>query len=151
MTESINKLEGSANQQSEPFAPQRTLAAAPAHSGVLDLAEDLTRPLHGWPQVAKLVSEVPQFEAYQTFRDLHVKSLLYYQAELVSLRKELHAVEYEDARSSRSEFAENLDFLFASGSNEDPNLRRQWTLITKIRKVLKEYGMLDSASLVNGF
>jgi hypothetical protein len=148
MTELINKLEGPANQPCKRSAPQRTRTASPTDSGVLDPAEYPTRPLHGWPQVAKLVSEFPQLEAYQTFRDLYVKSLLYYQAELISLREELHAVEYADSRSVKPEFAEiagNLDFLFASARNEDPELRKQWTLITKIREVLKEYGMLDLA------
>jgi hypothetical protein len=38
---------------------------------------------HGWPCLAELMFKHPGFESFQAFRDLRIKSLLYYQAEHV--------------------------------------------------------------------
>jgi hypothetical protein len=58
-----------------------------------DASHDLKQPCHGWPELVKVMVESPGFEAFQAFRDLNIKSLLYYQAELVKLRRQLHALE----------------------------------------------------------
>jgi hypothetical protein len=107
-----------------------------------DASKDLNVPLLGWPKVAKQIANIPDFEAFSSFKDLQIKSLLYYQAELTSLRKELHAAEYADARSGdedASELARDLDYLFAYQDKKDSKLCKQWPLIVRIREVLKEF------------
>ena len=72
-----------------------------------------------------------------------MKSLLYYQAELVYLREELHRAEYKDYRQSEdadaSLFAIDIAFLLDSKDDDSQPLPEQWVLMTKIRQTLREY------------
>jgi hypothetical protein len=136
MTHEIKKPEGSLNELSASAHQQ--IPAGDRH----DPADGLQ--LRGWPALAKMIAENSSLEAFQAFRDLHVKSLLYYQAELVLLRNKLHAVEFEDSKTGEtrdikgaSEFRTDLASLLASRDNKDPKMCKQWTLITQIRGVLK--------------
>ncbi|KAJ8065317.1 hypothetical protein OCU04_006008 [Sclerotinia nivalis] len=63
-----------------------------------DPFKDPEKPLPGWPLVSKLIAKYPDLEAFKAFRDLNVKSLLYYQAELENLRMKLHQAEYNEYR-----------------------------------------------------
>jgi hypothetical protein len=137
MTDEINKSESPINHFNTSV-----------HQQIPALSDDLSSPLPGWPALAKIIAERPSLESFQTFRELRVKSLLYYQAELDMLRKELRAVEFHDFQTGEkreiedaSKFGTDLEYLFASRDNKDPKLSRQWTLIERIRDVLKEYGM----------
>lgn len=109
--------------------------------------DDLSKPLPGWPQLAKLISETPDFEAFPAFTDLNLKSLLYYQAELTLLRKKLHKAEYADSHTldhdglQPSAYAKRVDKMLLSRSADNPKWQKQWTLIKEIRGVLKEYSM----------
>lgn len=111
----------------------------------VDPAEDVEQPLRGWPVVARLLAEVPDFQAFQAFTDLNVKSLLYYQAELEVLRRQLHKIEYEDHRSldasglRKSAYAKDLRLLLLSKKIKNPEDRKQWDLIKDLRSLLKEY------------
>ena len=99
------------------------------------------------------MSEHPEVFILRRFSQLHVKSLLYYQAELAELEKELDEVEKEDFTSSealRKNFGEHWKSLAGKGfsaleldegaESQDPRLRLQWSLVLRIREVLKEYG-----------
>ncbi|KAE9364222.1 hypothetical protein N431DRAFT_421083 [Stipitochalara longipes BDJ] len=101
-----------------------------------DYSEVPEDPVEGWPHVAQLMSKTPDFAAFSRFRDLNIKSLLYYQAQLTTLRKELHEQEYEDKRGADEQagkFASRADFLMkAEGA-------AQLKLIKEIREVLTEY------------
>jgi hypothetical protein len=121
--------------------------------------EDVTRPVNGWPALAKLIADNPDLEAFPSFTDLNIKSLLYYQAELIRLRKLLHEAEYEDYRQPEAEkvskFADDLGFLFRGRDRAEqsegkqlpgekpevpkPEVPKQWVLIEKIRIVLEKY------------
>ncbi|KAM3070480.1 hypothetical protein ACMFMG_010303 [Clarireedia jacksonii] len=111
-----------------------------------DPATDLTRPLRGWPMLTKLMSDVPDFEAFPQFKALNIKSLLYYQAELDEIQKELHELEYHDYRHGKqqrnldpSKWANNLGYLMMCEYEDTAAYRQQWDLIKRMRKVLKEY------------
>ena len=56
----------------------------------------LEQPLHGWPELAQLMAQNADLQAFPAFTDLNVKILLYYQAELTDLREELHKLEWRD-------------------------------------------------------
>lgn len=100
-------------------------------------------PMEGWPTVAEMMASNPEFRNLCRFSDLNMKSLLYYQAELFQLRKQLHKHEYHDFRhhkdSLTGEFYSRADFLVDSQNKEK---HEQWDLVVKIRKVLKEYSEL---------
>jgi len=90
-------------------------------------------PIQGWPRLALLMAKNPDLAAFSRFRDLNVKSLLYYQAQLTLLRKKLHDLEYEDSpRNSESPWAERADGLVESDSI-------QFRTVKEMRSVLKEY------------
>jgi hypothetical protein len=108
--------------------------------------------LHGWPELAKAIETYADFEAFPAFRDLNIKSLLYYQCELTALRKELHELEWDDHRNPQLEDAETFnsraDFLVYSQSQGDADdeheeheeaAQKQMDLINKIRIVLEKY------------
>jgi hypothetical protein len=102
-------------------------------------------PCHGWPCLAELMFKHPGFESFQAFRDLRIKSLLYYQAELVKLRQELHILEWENHSNGdfvfSDQLSERVDFLLKTETMSSPEDKgkKQILKIKEIRKVLKEY------------
>jgi hypothetical protein len=109
-------------------------------------SEDFNKPLSGWPHLATVIAKNRDFEAFQAFRDLNVKSLLYYQAELVALRKDLHDLEWKNNREdnfrNHSMLNSHADLLVLTTlKKEDDPAREQMDLVNKIRGVLKEYSM----------
>jgi hypothetical protein len=83
------------------------------------------------------MAKTPDFAAFPRFRDLNIKSLLYYQVELTKLRDKLRVQEYEDSGKSgdAGHFAERADYLV----DKDNQGSAQFTIIKDIRIVLKEY------------
>ncbi|CCD54256.1 hypothetical protein BofuT4_P129560.1 [Botrytis cinerea T4] len=114
---------------------------------IKDASEDTERPLPGWPLVSKLIAQYPDLEAFKAFRDLNIKSLLYYQAELENLRKKLHKAEYEehqqgeqDGITKASMMAMNLDYYLLHARMDDSKCKsKQVKIMKQIRLVLKEY------------
>jgi hypothetical protein len=117
--------------------------APPDEDDEEDASRDLKQPCHGWPELVKVMVDNPGFESFQAFRDLNIKSLLYYQAELVQLRKELHALEWRDHRTG----GESERLCSSVGSllqtKERPvEAQAQLKKIKEIREVLKEYSKI---------
>jgi hypothetical protein len=85
------------------------------------------------------MAKTPDFAAFSRFRDLNIKSLLYYQVQLTLFRKELQDKESADAASDANgepaSFAERVDFLVEASGKEG----EQFEIIKDMRKVLKEY------------
>lgn len=110
------------NSGSERMSPTTTVfSSQPSTPGITinhtigDLSEDdVTKPVPGWPKLARTVADEPAFVAFPSFTDLNVKSLLYYQAQLIRLRKDLHKFEFQDyffGDSPQRHFAEDLDWM----------------------------------------
>ncbi|RDW67566.1 hypothetical protein BP6252_08962 [Coleophoma cylindrospora] len=110
-----------------------------------DGRDNIEKKVPGWPQVAKNISEEPCFEAFEAFKDLHIKSLLYYQAEIFYMRDRLHELEWDDNEKNGDgddATARCLDIFFRSGDSPDQDgdtAKRQIRSMREIRKVLKEY------------
>lgn len=95
--------------------------------------------VEGWPQLAQLMADQPDFAAFPRFRDLNVKSLLYYQVELTSLRKKLHGLEYNDKADDR-----NYKYsLYADKLVKEKEVSEQFKTMREIRTVLKEYSTFE--------
>jgi hypothetical protein len=109
---------------------------------------DVKTPIPGWPSLANLIAQNPELEAFPSFLDLAIKSLLYYQAELIHLRKELHrseCVDLYEGDSNATYFAQNLSYLIAARDAAIENsteLPQQWILMEKIRITLEKYSQL---------
>ena len=115
--------------------------------GLSDPEDNPQTPLHGWPELAQLITKHPDLEAFQPFRELHIKSLLYYQAELDGLKNSLHDAEWSDHRYGEFEQAgdigKRVDRLLDCKYNKTEEGRHQLELIKKIRQVLKDYSKFD--------
>jgi hypothetical protein len=108
--------------------------------------EDISKPLHGWPALAKAMEDHPDFEVFPTYRDLNIKSLLYYQAELDDLRSQLHRFEWEDHCRGGFDDAETLSSdvsaLLDCGKAKGSRRAMQMSLVEDIRKVLEKYSIV---------
>lgn len=125
---------------SAPSTPGQPPYTRTEYDGIPDVEDDPRVPLGGYPKLANLITEYPDFEAFQSFKDLNIKSLLYYQAELAELREDLHRLEWRDFRTERcdprAKYCIRADNLLKGG---DPEKGKQKELLKKIRKVLKKY------------
>ncbi|KAH8672829.1 hypothetical protein BGZ60DRAFT_557793 [Tricladium varicosporioides] len=113
--------------------------------------DEENNPIPGWPKFSNLITTNPGLEAFPSYRDLNIKSLLYYQAELDTLREKLYKRELydynalqslpESERGAHPHPAEDVDHLLAmEDDGNDLNAEpAQRDLIVEIRKVLKAY------------
>ncbi|KAJ4986323.1 hypothetical protein SVAN01_08140 [Stagonosporopsis vannaccii] len=110
----------------------------PLHDGI----RNLTRPEHerepGWPLLAKKMADVPEFAAFSRFRELNVKNLLYYQAELKVVEDQLltHEEHTNTDTTCYEDLAENANSCYHR-------------LMMTNRKLLREYNqaLLDFTSV----
>ena len=116
-----------------PLSPTSSSSSPSSLSeGLSDVQEE---PIQGWPKLALLMGKTPDFAAFPRFRDLNVKSLLYYQCQLTILRRKLHKLEHEDAAAG-NDWNEWADDLMEATESE------QFNTIMEMRIVLKEYSEL---------
>lgn len=110
-----------------------------------DAEQDLKTICHGWPALVDVMVKYRSFESFQAFPDLNIKSLLYYQAELVALRSQLHELEWQDHRTpgKASIFCGNVQSLllsrYSTEKEKEEGANAQLEKIKEIREVLKEY------------
>lgn len=107
-----------------------------------DVANNVNIPVPGWPLLVQNVAANPGMESFPTFSDLSIKSLMYYQAELIYLRKRLHQAEFKDYCQS-THYSSNLHkFILAREKaivNKNDDLPEQWILLERIRTTLDKY------------
>src|SRR5438067_1668554 len=103
--------------------------------------------------LAALMAAYPETMILRTFSELNKKNLLYYQAEIAGLERELHEIEEEDRRSHvplhregdiRSsslalEARENDERVGQGSSVQHTGDGLQWQVFLKIRRLLFEY------------
>jgi len=102
----------------------------PLHDGIRELNRPVRGERHGWPHLAKIMSDVPEFAAFSRFRELNVRNLLYYQAELKVLEEQICI--HEEQR--------NLDVGCYEDLAEDANSCYHELMVTN-RRLLREYSM----------
>lgn len=98
----------------------------------------------GYAAIADYFDHDRNIPILRRFRRLNVLNLLYMQAELFHLERELQSIAEEDATSSdqtRQDFAYSILNLRASAETVDGF---QWEKILEIRTKLEEYSMKDS-------
>ncbi|KAL9616217.1 MAG: hypothetical protein Q9160_008890 [Pyrenula sp. 1 TL-2023] len=112
-------------------------------------------PICGYPRLAKDMEGASSIAMVRTFTALNNESLLYFQAQLVVLERELRGIQKRDARPQ-----------VPTGVDPDPDPRcstdwewlgvyspgcEQWQKVLEIRKVLKEYSRCKFAPLMSPF
>jgi hypothetical protein len=107
----------------------------------LDPATDPKQVLHGWPELANLMADHPEFVSFPAFRKLNIKSLLYYQCQLSKLEEDLHKSEWQDHRGPgfAREYCENIDTLLLHKDDHDEIAHEQLDKLEEIRTVLVKY------------
>ena len=103
--------------------------------------------MEGYAKLASLMGAYPEVAIFRRFSALNAQNLLYLQAELASLEKDLWARAAEDNASDDPDRAvHSTDWYTLSqsitGSSEKEGSGRQWQTVLEIREKLKEYGNL---------
>ncbi|KAK3368637.1 hypothetical protein B0H63DRAFT_488849 [Podospora didyma] len=127
-----------------PPAPQVVAPPPLVRPSQATLGSQDDKKVLGWPQLAQVMAEKQGLESFSRFRELNIKNLLYYQAELACLEADLTSVERNnaDARGTlRGNHAKNAGRLVKppNTQNETPQDREQRDLVFEIRRTLKEY------------
>jgi hypothetical protein len=96
--------------------------------------------MEGYPQLASLMGTYPVLSIYRRFSVLNSRNLLYLQAELVELEKNLEEYTLEDIQSEdvqKRRHARNWYYL--GRVPEGSASCAQWHTMLAIREKLKEY------------
>jgi len=108
----------------------------------------------GWPRLAHKMAEVPEIESFRRFRELNIKNLLYYQAEIADMEADLRKIENEDSRNTESKeqvysrhaisMLGSMPSLEAATCRDTsvwkmPTHQRQCKLVLDIRQSLEKY------------
>lgn len=114
----------------------------------------VNNPMYGRPLLAQAIAETPDLQIFPSFTDLNIKSLLYYQAELVAIRQDLHKEECKDVFQPSSQltpcYSNDLRALIYDRDKSikdktgNTPLPRQWELIEQLRTTLEKYSKLMS-------
>ena len=101
--------------------------------------------MEGYAKLASLMGAYPEVAIFRRFGALNAQNLLYLQAELASLEKDLWACAAEDNASNDPDRAvHSTDWYTLSqsvtGGSEKEGSGRQWQTVLEVRKKLKEYG-----------
>jgi hypothetical protein len=91
----------------------------------------------GYPRLAALINSDVDYVMFREFGNLHVRSLLYKQAELTDLEDELEELDKADAEEPTSVWKLSSHINLP---NADNGIRK--ALMDKIDVKMKEYGML---------
>ena len=96
----------------------------------------------GYRKLAKLMATDPCVSIFQRFSEANALNLLYLQAEICLVEDELGAVAWADSVSDdpkKNGFSVSVWRLKTYLSEETSETSRQWELVLKLRRLLKEY------------
>ena len=97
--------------------------------------------IDGYPKLAEHMGSTPEVSIFRRFEALNRQNLLYLQAELTALERELRNLEAEsatcDAADPRSQYSRDWEWM--NITDEKSNMNPQWRLFLRIRAILKEY------------
>ena len=97
--------------------------------------------ISGYPKFAGRMELIPEIAIFRRFGALNAQNLLYLQAQLVYLERQLRDCEKADNANGHEDYA--VDWFWLQRSAEDGD-GTQWDLVKEIRKVLKEYSNRSS-------
>jgi hypothetical protein len=101
----------------------------------------LPKIIDGYPKLAEHMGSGPEISIFRRFEALNRQNLLYLQAELTALERELRNLEAEsatcDTAEPRSQYSRDWEWM--NMTDENSNMNPQWQLFLRIRAILKEY------------
>jgi hypothetical protein len=117
--------------------------------------------LDGYVDFAEFIASDAQLSIFRQFRSLAARNLLYLEAELQLLEFEIQAIDDADQallnngddeeRKTKTEEAIRAWECFRKQTEIDPRQARKLEMITKLRRLMKEYGMLISNQALPSF
>ncbi|KAK3987001.1 putative isoleucyl-tRNA synthetase [Cladorrhinum sp. PSN332] len=130
-----------AAESTAPLVTNSNIPPSSAFRSTVQLARDNKQgdAVEGWPLLAKLMTEKPDFEAFPRYPELNILNLLYYQVELAAIKADLERQQRTDrdlssnvASQSQHQFHMVADKMV--GSETD-----QWDQVINLRECLKGY------------
>ena len=94
----------------------------------------------GHAKIATFMSQNTEFAIFRRFRKLNYQNLLYLQAELIHLERDLRELAERDSNDANRTFY-CKDWWFLAQNEEEHDDREQWEKVLQIREKLKEYSM----------
>jgi hypothetical protein len=95
----------------------------------------------GYPKLAEHMGGASEISIFRRFEALNRQNLLYLQAELTVLERDLRSLEAEsascDSADPRSQYSRDWEWM--NITDEKSNTNPQWQLFLRIRALLKEY------------
>jgi len=129
-----------------PMIPETSQSYAPEEQNEPDGDTTAGGADYGWPKLAHFMAENPVVRCFSRFELLNMKTLLYYQVELVALQAELEQQEKNDVEAiwanKGDDYAEKPDNLIQSMMDMHSSQlakKPQWQIIMRIRKTMTEY------------
>lgn len=94
----------------------------------------------GYPKLAEHFGNNPDFASVRRFGALSARNLLYYQAELLELEKELEDIEERDNTNSLYDVTKDraASWIWLGGKGNLAN-REQYDLVLRLRVLLQQY------------
>jgi hypothetical protein len=106
-----------------------------------DKCINLPKLTDGYPKLAEHMGNAPEISIFRRFEALNRQNLLYLQAELTGLERQLRIIEAESANcdSTDPKSRYSRDWEWMNIKDEKTGVNPQWQLFLRIRGVLKEY------------
>ncbi|KAK5659058.1 hypothetical protein OQA88_1145 [Cercophora sp. LCS_1] len=99
------------------------------------LPDPRLKEINGYEKLGKYISEFPEFAAFQGFKDLYAENLLYQQAEILYLAKELGEIRRVDRGGEPSRDSYHRDWEKLREAKDEKQLQK----ILELRGALDKY------------
>jgi hypothetical protein len=144
------------DEEAVPPAEASTTGSSTADGGEQPENSGEFHDVGGYPTMAEFMAHGSNFANVRGFAYLNALNILYFQAELVDLERELKAFDKADRASpdpSRRRYYRSWEDF--SKHENDPALKdtnwAQWNTVMKIREVLKQYSKVLPASYLDAY
>ncbi|KAK4949757.1 hypothetical protein LTR10_011599 [Elasticomyces elasticus] len=96
--------------------------------------------MEGYAKISHFMSEHAESTMVHRFSDINLQNILYLQAEIHGLRKDLRAIEEQNQNSSSEDVKQfPLDWYTLACTLENGKRNKQWEKVLHLRPLLKEY------------
>ncbi|KAI0556222.1 hypothetical protein F4679DRAFT_24274 [Xylaria curta] len=94
----------------------------------------------GYAKIASFMADHPEDATFRRFANLNLQNILYLQAEIIGLEKDLRKLEADSDASNDSDRRNfSLDWYTLAHTHDQPASGQQWEKWMQLRRVLREY------------
>ncbi|KAI0968840.1 hypothetical protein F4678DRAFT_464028 [Xylaria arbuscula] len=94
----------------------------------------------GYPKIASFMADHPEDATFRRFASLNLQNILYLQAEITGLEKDLRKLEADsDASNDCDRRHFSFDWYTLAHTHDEPTSGQQWEKWMQLRRVLREY------------